>query len=83
MTNEHDTQAVSVSKIQAHQRRLTVRKAYHSYQLNQDAFERTPIGEIRLKGHWLIQAGFAVDTAVKVRVMDGCLVLTKHRNTSG
>ena len=31
---------------------------------------------IQLKGDWLQQAGFNIDTPIKVRVMDGCLVLT-------
>ncbi|WP_371876969.1 SymE family type I addiction module toxin, partial [Microbulbifer sp. 2205BS26-8] len=29
-----------------------------------------------LKGHWLERAGFVVDTPIKVRVMERCLVLT-------
>jgi hypothetical protein len=74
MTNEHHTQALCLPKTKAHQRQLKVREAYHSYQLNQN--QRTPVGEIHLKGHWLIQAGFEIDTPVKVRVMEGCLVVT-------
>jgi hypothetical protein len=35
-----------------------------------------------MKGHWLDQAGFAIDTPVTVRVMDGCLVLTAETSTS-
>ncbi|MFS1523876.1 SymE family type I addiction module toxin [Microbulbifer sp. 2304DJ12-6] len=31
---------------------------------------------IQMKGHWLRQAGFEINTSVKVRVMAGCLVLT-------
>lgn len=31
---------------------------------------------ITLKGDWLAEAGFATGTAVNVRVMNGCLVLT-------
>lgn len=31
---------------------------------------------LQLKGHWLEQAGFGIDTSVTVRVMDRCLVLT-------
>lgn len=49
MTSEHDTQATRLPK--AHQRQLKVREAYYSYQLNQNTLERTPIGEIHLKGH--------------------------------
>lgn len=44
--------------------------------LQQNSLERTPIGEIHLKGHWLIQAGFEIDSPVKVGVMEGCLVVT-------
>jgi hypothetical protein len=35
-----------------------------------------------MKGHWLDQAGFAIDTPVTVRVMDGCLVLTAEQLTT-
>jgi hypothetical protein len=35
-----------------------------------------PVPWIQLKGYWLQQAGFTINTPVKVRVMDGCLVLT-------
>lgn len=59
------------------QRRLKVRQTYHSYQLCQR--RRTPIGEIHLKGHWLIQAGFNIDDPVTVRVMEGCLVVTVEK----
>ncbi len=58
------------------QRQLKVREAYHSYQLHQNTNQRTPVGEIHLKGHWLIQAGFSIDTPVTVQVQDGCLVVT-------
>ncbi|PUA29170.1 MAG: hypothetical protein B0W54_00755 [Cellvibrio sp. 79] len=29
-----------------------------------------------MKGHWLEQAGFNIDSPVTIRVMQGCLVLT-------
>ena len=58
------------------QRHLKVREGYYSYQLRQNLPKRTPVGEIRLKGHWLIQAGFEIDTPVMIRVMEGCLVVT-------
>ena len=60
------------------QRRLKVRETYHSYQLSQSCNQRTTVGEIRLKGHWLIQAGFAIDTPVTFNVQDGRLVITKQ-----
>ena len=78
MSNENDTQALRLAKSKSQQRQLKVREAYHSYQLSQNCRQRTPIGEIHLKGHWLIKAGFEIDSPVKVRVMDGCLVLTSE-----
>lgn len=38
---------------------------------------RAEIPWIRLNGFWLKQAGFTIRTKVKVRVMDGCLVITR------
>lgn len=58
------------------QRKLKVRETYHSYQLHQGYKDRTPVGEIHLKGNWLIQAGFTIDTPVVVEVKNGCLVVT-------
>ena len=78
MTKEHDTQALRLAKTKNQQRQLKVRESYHSYQLSQNCHQRTPIGEIHLKGHWLIKAGFEIDSPVKVRVMEGCLVLTSE-----
>jgi hypothetical protein len=31
---------------------------------------------IQLRGLWLAQAGFGIDTPIRVRIMPGCLVLT-------
>jgi len=31
---------------------------------------------INIQGQWLLKAGFEINTPIKVRVMDGCLVLT-------
>jgi len=65
-----------LAKTKMQQRRLKVRETYHSYQLHQNYNDRTPVGEIHLKGHWLIKAGFDIDAPVKIRVMRGCLVVT-------
>ena len=78
MTTVNDTQALRLAKTKNQQRQLKVREAYHSYQLSQNSRQRTVLGEIHLKGHWLIQAGFEIDSPVKVRVMEGCLVLTSE-----
>jgi len=65
-----------------HTRSLKVRKGtyariikdkYHSH------FDRTvyaTVPWINIRGQWLEQAGFTIQTPVTVRVMDGCLVLT-------
>jgi toxic protein SymE len=31
---------------------------------------------IRMRGKWLARAGFNPDTRIRVRVMEGCLVIT-------
>ncbi len=36
----------------------------------------TAVPWINIKGLWLRQAGFEIDAPIKIRVMDGCLVLT-------
>ncbi|ODS22303.1 hypothetical protein AB835_14930 [Candidatus Endobugula sertula] len=78
MTNEKHTSGERLPQTKTQQRQLKVREEYHSYQLSQNGHQRTPIGEIHLKDHWLIQAGFEIDSPVKVRVMEGCLVLTSE-----
>ncbi|WP_369124720.1 SymE family type I addiction module toxin [Glaciimonas sp. Cout2] len=35
-------------------------------------------GRIRLQGSWLTAAGFVPRTHVKVRVMNGCLIITSE-----
>ncbi|MDM3872666.1 SymE family type I addiction module toxin [Porticoccus sp. W117] len=59
------------------QRHLKVRQTYHSYQLQQLYKDRTLVGEIHLKGHWLTKAGFEIDSTVTVQVEQGRLVVTK------
>ncbi|WP_425428402.1 SymE family type I addiction module toxin [Agarilytica rhodophyticola] len=56
-----------------------MKETYQCYQLSQRCHQRTLIGEIHLKGHWLTKARFEIDSPVKVRVMEGCLVLTSER----
>ena len=41
-----------------HTRQLKVTAGFHEYQLKQTPQERTTIGQILLKGHWLVKAGF-------------------------
>ena len=35
-----------------------------------------PVPWVQLKGYWLEAAGFSIDAPIRVRVMEGCLVLT-------
>jgi len=59
------------------ERRIKVNQAHYLYRLKDDqAGAGRPVPWIRLKGHWLQQAGFEINTPVKIRVMEGCLVLT-------
>lgn len=76
MTRAKHTSGCRLRKTPHPPRRLKVRESYHSYQLSQRYRQRTPIGEIHLKGHWLIRAGFAIDTPVTVQVRRGRLVIT-------
>jgi len=76
MTTNNHTPTTRSTKTKIHQRQLKVREGLHAYQLNQNPSQRTDVAEIQLKGHWLIEAGFAIDAPVTVRVMEGCLVLT-------
>ena len=39
---------------------------------------KTNVPLIHLSGIWLLDAGFSVSSRVKVRVMEGCLVLTRE-----
>ena len=59
------------------ERCIKVNQIHYLYKLKDDhAGAGRPVPWIQMKGHWLQQAGFEIDTPVKVRVMDGCLVLT-------
>ncbi len=76
MTKRHSTTSRPHKSNSCHTRQLKVRKGFHDYQSNQHIDQRTEIGQIELKGHWLIEAGFTIEQPVMVRVMDQCLVLT-------
>ncbi|MET0108588.1 MAG: SymE family type I addiction module toxin [Candidatus Thiodiazotropha sp.] len=64
------------------QRYIKVNQIPYLYQLKDDPVGvGRPVPWIQMKGHWLDQAGFAIDTPVTVRVMEGCLVLTAEAST--
>jgi toxic protein SymE len=60
-----------------HTRKIKVNQIHYLRKLKDDPIGAgRPLPWIQLKGYWLQQAGFEINTPVKVRVMDGCLVLT-------
>jgi len=50
-----------------------IKDKHHSH-FDQTVYSNVPW--INIQGQWLAQAGFLIHTPVKVRVMEGCLVLT-------
>ncbi|GCG42758.1 toxic peptide regulated by antisense sRNA symR [Escherichia coli] len=70
MTDTHSiAQPFEAEVSPANNRQLTV-----SYASRYPDYRRIPA--ITLKGQWLEAAGFATGTAVDVKVMEGCIVLT-------
>jgi toxic protein SymE len=60
-----------------HTRKIKVNQIHYMRQLKNDpAGAGRSVPWIQLKGYWLNHAGFQINTPVKVRVMEGCLVLT-------
>jgi hypothetical protein len=60
-----------------HTRKLKVNQIHYMRKLKDDPTGAgRPVPWIQLKGYWLNHAGFQINTPVKVRVMEGCLVLT-------
>lgn len=58
------------------ERRLKVYSSYYAPRANASYSGGRPVPWVQLKGDWLAQAGFAIHTILKVRVMRGCLVVT-------
>lgn len=70
MTDAHSIAQPSEPEVSpANNRQLTV-----SYASRYPDYSRIPA--ITMKGQWLEAAGFATGTAVDVKVMEGCIVLT-------
>jgi len=66
------------------QRYIKVNAIHYEYRTKQQsAYSGSrAVPWIQMKGHWLDQAGFSIDTPVTVRVMEGCLVLTVEQLTT-
>ena len=82
MTEQHHKSGRLAAKGKNYTRSLKVRKGCYSRYIkdkHHERFDRTvhsTVPWINIQGQWLEQAGFSIDTPIKVRVMDGCLVLT-------
>ena len=72
MTTGNSTQTTSIRHIKK------IKTGHFTYEYRRKTQQHTQakVPWLQLKGHWLDQAGFAIDTPVTVRVMEGCLVLT-------
>ena len=60
------------------ERRVKVKKGYYERPFRQaEPYSAPrPVPWVQLKGYWLEAAGFIIDAPIRVRVMEGCLVLT-------
>ncbi len=83
MAEQHSTPGRRVTKSHTcHVRILKVRKGNGSRIIkdrHHAHFDETiyfSVPWINIQGQWLQRAGFEINTPVKLRVMDGCLVLT-------
>ncbi|WKB54342.1 SymE family type I addiction module toxin [Eleftheria terrae] len=68
----------TTSRLEKNERYLSVNGAFLPYDRSRQpaSVADTPVPWVRLRGKWLRDAGFEVDTQVRVRIMAGCLVLT-------
>ena len=75
MTKANTTSLRDDSTTKQH-RQLKVKRGWYDYQGRQPLKQQSTIAEISLKGKWLADAGFDVDSNVDVCVEDGRLVIT-------
>ena len=75
MTKANTTSLRDVSTTKQH-RRLKVKRGWYDYQGRQPLKQQSTIAEILLKGKWLADTGFTVDSKVDVCIEDGRLVIT-------
>ena len=80
--NKHTPERRSSKDKVCHTRTLKVREGSYSriikdkHHSHFDHTIYTTAPWINIQGQWLEQAGFSIHTPIKVRVMEGCLVLT-------
>ena len=82
MTKADDKSGNRLQQSKKTERYIKVNQIHYEYRTKQQAPSSgdRAVPWIQMKGHWLRQAGFEIDTPIKVRVMDGCLVLTTEQN---
>ena len=82
MTKAKDTSGSRLRKSKT-ERYLKVNQIHYEYRIKEQSpnVGNRSVPWIQMKGHWLRQAGFEIDTPIKVRVMDGCLVLTAEQQS--
>lgn len=76
MTKAKDTSGCRLR--QTTERHIKVNQIHYDYRTKQQPPNsgNRSVPWIQMKGHSLRQAGFEIDAPIKVRVMEGCLVLT-------
>ena len=72
------------SQTTSEERYLKVRETHYEYHTKEQHRNSgcRPVPILQMKGHWLKKAGFDINTPIKVRVMEGCLVLTAEPETA-
>lgn len=74
MAKQHHTPATRLAK---RERRIKVNQQHYTHPLKGNPTNTgRAVPWIQMKGLWLKEVGFEIDTPVKIRVMEGCLVLT-------
>ena len=64
-------------------RRYKVKHSEWEYQLEEPWYMRDKVGEIQLKGKWLVSAGFQVGSYVTVSISQGQLIIRPEKAEDG
>ena len=75
MTKANTTSLRDDSTTKQH-RQLKIKRGWYDYQSRQPLKQQSTIAEISLKGKWLADAGFTIDSNVDVCIEDGGLAIT-------
>ncbi len=76
MTDKQSNAKSSSSILQ--ERHIKVCKVFYNEKLKEETpyAAMTPVPWLQMRGRWLEQVGFAIDTQVKVTVKQGSIILT-------